>query len=178
MASKSLPLPSPMPHPNEDLRAPDPMSLQPILDLTRPELLPLLRRYVPSSPPVVVPPRGTALVVSTIDANDEDVAETLQERGWFVELCPGPVEAGCPLLRNGTCELRDSADVALVYLPETKAGAAGTLIRVLCAAAGDGTTVVAIEGSDSSARTMGRKATIGAERAAEEIAETVCAVAE
>lgn len=146
------------------------------LDLARPELRPLVRRYHKQSvsKPASVGPRRTALVVTSPTAGAEPMIGSLRVRGWDVSTCSGPGQITCPVMNSQECSLRRSADVAVVYLnPDTMWPVSATLPRVRCAADSASPGMLALEGRHSEPSFSDNHATIGAERDPEIIVDAL-----
>jgi hypothetical protein len=145
----------------------DPEDLEPRLDLNRPELKGLLKRYAPR----------VALIVGR-DADDtEELRVTLVEDGWQIESCIGPNGVDCPLLRGrGACTKRECADVAVVFVEATHS-ITGSLPLVRCAADTSSPAVVALEGQADPPVMNGDRALVGALRTARTIADTADTIA-
>lgn len=103
---------------------------------------------VPSHPPTFpsdAPPGRPRVVVECADPAYADLlAATIRELGIGVVVCPGPEglggAGGCPLVRSGTCEAVEAADLVVSSLrvdhPEEAAvlgalASRGTTIKVL-----------------------------------------------
>jgi hypothetical protein len=140
----------------------DPELLAPGLDLSRPELEQVRRRYAPPEVLIVGPNRGVP------------VEDGLIERGWHVTICEGPGKATCPLMRGEECYLRTEADVALVHVDPSRGTLDGGLLaRVRCAVEGGSPALIALDGRFDPARVESAAATIGAARSVEEIVAAV-----
>ena len=146
------------------------------LDLSRPELSPLLLRYrtKPVQEPAKLMPPKTALIVDSATADAGPWMAALEKNGWSLSSCHGPGTGSCPLMRGAKCVLRETADVAVVYLdPDRMWPAAGTLPRIRCAADSASPAVVALEGRRSEPSFSGRHATIGADREAQVLLDVI-----
>ena len=135
------------------------------LDLSRPELRPVLDRYFPH----------VALVVSGQSAGDRELRAALAQDGWRVEVCSGPGRTRCPIMHGkGSCHLRRQADIAVVYVDgrATWPGS-GLLPRLLCVAGGLSPAVVALEGQVDSVSCGRGRAVVGALRDPAELVTTV-----
>ena len=146
---------------------PDPELMAPSLDLRRPELAEVMARYTPGLPlgTEVEPPERSALIVRNGLASATETEEAFEHAGWVVKNCAGPSFGNCPLLRHENCELRESVDVAVVFVdPHVGAPETRSLVRVRCAADSSSPGVVAINGSIESERYAGRNAVVGARR--------------
>lgn len=140
----------------------DPELLAPRLELSRPELEGISRRYAPPQILIVGPDRGVP------------VEDGLRERGWEVTTCAGPGKTDCPLLRGSECDLRKDADVALVHVDPSRGSSDGrTLARVRCAVEGGSPALLALDGRLDKARVDASATTIGAARSVEEIVAAV-----
>ncbi len=138
------------------------------LDLSRSELRPILDRYLPH----------TALVVLGRQQEDSLLKEALVEDGWLVRTCEGPGRIRCPVLEGkGACYLRESADVAVVYI-DGKATwpGSGLLPRLLCAVDAASPAIIAMEGRVDSAVTHGRHGAVGALRSPATLLKAIRAV--
>ena len=145
----------------------DPEVLGPRLDLNRPELNGLLKRYVPR----------TALIVGRTDDDTTELRVTLLEDGWQIESCIGPNLVSCPLLQGReVCPKRECADVAVVFV-DAAHSVTSSLPLVRCAADPSSPAVVALEGQADSPVIDGDRALVGALRTGRTIAETVDAIA-
>jgi len=145
----------------------DPEVLGARLDLNRPELSRLLRRYAP---------RSLLIVGRSVDDTAE-LRETLLEDGWQIDSCIGPNGVNCPLLRGrGACTKRECADVAVVFV-DAAHSVTSSLPLVRCAADPSSPAVVALEGQADAPVIDGDRALVGALRTGRTIAETVDAIA-
>lgn len=146
------------------------------LDMGRPELATLMKRYVPSAAPqaaTTTEPREV-LVVRGASGDESAVIEALGTAGWEVSTCSGPATGSCPLMHGKDCTLRKTADVALVYLDATGMWpGSGTLPRIRCAADPASPAVVALEGSHRPAAYGSGRATIGAKKSPVETIATI-----
>src|SRR5918994_545216 len=93
------------------------------LDLARPELARIRERYA----------ARTVLIVAPVKGDAAELEEEFLSRGWNLRTCPGPGRKSCPLMRDESCEARESCDVAVVYISGTRKGP-GLLPRLRCAA--------------------------------------------
>ena len=144
----------------------DPEVLGPCLDLNRPELSGLLKRYVPR----------VSLIVGRIAEDTAELRATLLEDGWQIESCIGPNGVNCPLLQGrGACTKRECADVAVVFL-DAAHSVMGSLPLVRCAADPSSPAVVALEGQADPPVMNGDRALVGALRTARTIADTADAI--
>jgi hypothetical protein len=77
---------------------PDPEVLGDPLDLSRPELAPLMRRYssVASEPPPSLLRQLTALIVGSSESDGRAVKVELENQGWSVMQCLGPGKCEVP----------------------------------------------------------------------------------
>jgi hypothetical protein len=121
-----------------------------VLDLGRPELAPLMDRYVSSdnrtTPGLLDPPK--ALIVSRQPGQEAPLLETLENDAWSVQTCAGPGGGDCPVMRGERCSLRESVDVAVVFVaPKSLHGGSGSIARLRCAADSASPGVVALEQS-------------------------------
>ena len=145
----------------------DPGVLGPRLDLNRPELSGLLRRFVPRS----------ALIVGRSVDETAELRATLLEEGWQIDSCIGPNGVNCPLLGGrGACTKRESADVAVVFV-DAAHSVAGSLPLVRCAADSSSPAVVALEGQADPPVMNGDRALVGALRTARTVAGTADTIA-
>jgi hypothetical protein len=104
----------------------------------------------------------TALIVARGPDEGADLTEVLESDGWTVLTCSGPGAGDCPAEVGRRCSLRTSVDAAAVYIdPTGPEGALGALPRLVCAADEASVAVVAVEGSLSPPRFVGRTATVG-----------------
>lgn len=131
------------------------------LDLSRPELQPIMERYA----------RPSALIVDGGD-HDSRLERALVEDGWSVQTCGGPAHSRCPLLQGKTCELRSSADAAIVNV-DADATTPSSLLRLRCAVEGGSPAVLVLEGKLDPPRIEGRHAVVGQLRSPKTIVETV-----
>jgi hypothetical protein len=145
---------------------PDPETAGYTLDLGRSELRDVMNRYSGRRPvgrgSLLSPP--AALVVG--DAEPSALKAALEEEGWAVSACGGPSAVGsCPVMRGQPCALRQSVDVAVVYVGgggSTGPSMSWPLLR--CAADGGAPAVVALEGRLDAPRYEGTRAAVGALR--------------
>ena len=145
----------------------DPEVLGTRLDLNRPELSALLKRYVP---------RSTLIVGRSVD-DTADLRAALLEDGRQIKSCIGPNGVNCPLLRGkGVCTKREYADVAVVFV-DAAHSVTGSLPLVRCAADPSSPAVVALEGQADTPVIDGDRALVGALRTARTIADTADAIA-
>jgi hypothetical protein len=149
------------------------------LDLGRPELRELMNRYSCATPPanttLLGPP--AALVVSNHPGDAQPVREALENNGWFVKSCAGPGKGDCPVMRGERCPLRESVDVAIVFVDQNRAvGGLGNIPRLRCAADSASPGVVAIEGSLEPARYGRGTACVGALRGPAAVLEAISAL--
>lgn len=137
------------------------------LDLGRPELRPILDRYAPCS----------ALIVGRHDAATS-LKDALIADGWQVRECAGPGRTRCPLLEGKpVCDLRESADVAVVYVDGKKTWPGSALLpRLRCAVDAASPAVVALEGRVDPPVMTKRNAVVGALRSPATILKTVSTV--
>lgn len=107
------------------------------LDLSRPELRPIMKWYAPRS-----------AVVVTLSSRPAALIAALGEDGWSVSTCAGPGRVRCPLLESsGVCAARRCADVAVVFADPRALWPRGSLLpRLRCAADPASPAVVALEG--------------------------------
>jgi hypothetical protein len=94
-------------------------------------------------PTLLSPP--TALVVTTFEGEEEPLRQEGRRQGWFVRTCPGPSRTACPVLRGESCEVRASADVAIVFADPKGSKTLGMWPRVRCAADKASPGVIALE---------------------------------
>ena len=142
--------------------------IDPQLDLGRPELRDILDRYVPRVALVVGPGEESALL-----------KDLLVDDGWQIRSCEGPGRQRCPILEGkGTCPLRSSADVAVVYIDGGKDNTqTGSLPGLRCAVDHASPGLVALRGRlDSLAKADGY-GIIGALRSPATLAKAVVDVA-
>ena len=145
----------------------DPEVLGSPLDLNRPELRGVLKRYVSRS----------ALIVGRSVDEAADLKTALVDDGWWITSCDGLVHVLCPLLRGrDSCPKRECADVAVVYVDAARS-VTGSLPLVRCAADPSSPAVVALEGQTDEPMIDGDRALVGALRTARTIADTVAAIA-
>ena len=151
---------------------PGPELLEPVLDLSRPELALVMKRYAPSvSAQVVSGP--VALVVERPGFSDPTLKDSLRGRGWAVRVCAGPSGTNCPLLTGNECHLRSEADVAIVFVNQRGPGVRTRIIpRIRCASHPSSPGVVAMEGSLQGPAFSDHTATVGGLRGPETIIET------
>lgn len=146
------------------------------LDLRRPELQGLMERYCSKAhetQATLVEPQ-TALIVTRNPGEETRLKEALEDEGWLVKTCAGPGTGNCPIMHGARCELRTSADAALVFVDANEfSGTLGTIPRLRCAADSSSPGVVVIEGSAEPPNFLGRSATVGALRDARVILRTV-----
>lgn len=146
------------------------------LDLSRPELQGLMERYcsrAPEAQATVVDPQ-TALVVTRHPGEEAPLREALVDQGWMVKTCAGPGTGNCPLMHGSRCELRNSAEAAIVFVDANDfSGSLGTIPRLRCAADSSSPGVVVLEGSNEPPRFLGRSASVGAMRDVKTILNTV-----
>ena len=157
----------------DGLRNPELMA--PTLDLGRPELAEVMARYVPGIPLGVdmKPSERSALVVQNGMTSGTETKEAFEHAGFAVTECEGPSSGHCPLLRHEKCELREAADVAVVFVDlEVGDPHVSSLLRIRCAADASSPGVVAIDGSIESPRFTRDKAVIGARRGPEALVKT------
>jgi hypothetical protein len=150
-----------------------------ILDLSRPELTPLMDRYAPASPTqttsILSPP--TALIVERRKGEEGPLRQALEDDGWFVKTCSGPGNQDCPIMRGQNCPLRESVDAAIVFI-----GARGVhrhlgeAPRLRCAADSSSPGVIAVEGGLDPPSYGKRTATVGALREPDDILGAVSAL--
>ena len=116
-----------------------------------------------------------ALLVTRESGEGADLTEVLENDGWTVLTCRGPGAGDCPVLLEGQrCSLRASVDAVAVYIdPTGPEGAIGALPRLVCAADDASVAVVAVEGSLTPARFVGRTATVGKELGGGAIARAI-----
>jgi hypothetical protein len=152
----------------------DPELLPPTLDLSRPELEPIMDRYrAPLEQPVPAY-RPLALLVGREEAELEPLASDLEAEGWVVGTCPGPESTRCPLITGGSCVLRDDADVTVMFAdPGTLSAGLPSLPRLVCAAYGDMPSVIALEGRIDPPRVDGRHTIVGAAWGSRQIIEAM-----
>lgn len=132
------------------------------LDLGRSELGDVMNRYSGRRPvergSLLSPP--AALVVG--DSEPSPVKAALEEEGWTVSTCGGPSAVGsCPVMRGQPCALRQSVDVAVVYVGRGTTGPSSSLPLLRCAADGETPAVVALEGKLDAPRYDGKRAAVG-----------------
>lgn len=123
----------------------------------------LLAHRAPRAHPVVYPP--VALLVPRLAGDEAPVRRALEDEGWFVRTCAGPGNGRCPLLRAARCPLRESVDVAVVFVDPTEAPRAlRTMPRVRCAADTSSPGVLALENRLGPPQYSGGTATVGSLR--------------
>lgn len=146
------------------------------LDLRRPELQGLMERYCSKtheSQATLVNPQ-TALLVTRHPGEEAPLREALASEGWLVKTCPGPGTGNCPIMHGSYCELRKTADAAIVYVDANGfSGSLGTIPRLRCAADSSSPGVVVLEGSTDPPHFLSRSATVGALREVRTILNTV-----
>lgn len=153
----------------------DPELMAPTLDLSRPELAEVMARYVHEIPASVdtESPKRSVLLVRNGMTSATETEEAFQHAGFTVETCDGPSCGHCPLLSHESCELRESVDVAVVFIDlDAHNPHASSLLRARCAADASSPGVVAVDGSIETQRSAGRNAVIGARRGPEAIVRT------
>jgi hypothetical protein len=150
----------------------DPELRAPVLDLSRPELAPLMDRYRTPMPSETY--RSLALIVGRDEEGTEPLARALESEGWLVGTCRGPELSRCPLINGGSCVLREDADMTVMFADPTllKPGM-GPLPRLLCAAHGSMPSVIALEGRVDRVRADEMHAIVGAMWGPEAILEAV-----
>ena len=145
----------------------DPEVLEARLNLSRPELSGVRRRYFPRS----------ALVVGRSVDDSANLKAALLEAGWQIRSCIDPARANCPLLKGvEPCAKRVTADVAVVFV-DTSRSITGTLPLVRCAADPSSPAVLALEGEADAPVIEGNRALVGALRTTRSIVETVDEIA-
>ena len=151
-----------------------------VLDLGRPELQDVMNRYSGRRPlelgSLLSP--SAALVVG--DRDPSPLKATLEAEGWSVSTCRGPSSVGtCPVMRGRPCPVRESVDVAVVFVGAQNATTPSTSLPLLrCAADGGAPAVVALEGRLDAARYDGTRAAVGALRGPVAVVEAVHEVRE
>jgi hypothetical protein len=143
----------------------DPELIGHSLDLSRPELRSILDRFMGRTALVV---EGKAISIGLKSA--------LLARGWRVHSCGGPARSRCPLLEGKSCYLRESADVAIVYINGTTSEGNSALPRLLCAADRASPAVIVLEGRLNPPTTKHGFGVVGALRDPETIMKAVTAV--
>lgn len=152
----------------------DPELIPPTLDLSRPELIEVMDRY--RSRPVATPAfrQPVALIVRRPGLPSDPIQRALLAEGWAVQTCEGPGAATCPLMIGKPCGLRESADVAVVYVgkrgPST---GTDTLPRLRCASHPASPSLIAIEDSIQGPAYTTRAATVGGLRDPRTIIEVI-----
>lgn len=146
------------------------------LDLRRPELQGLMDRYCSKAPEAKatdVDPQ-TALIVTRHPGEETPLREALASEGWLVKTCAGPGTGSCPIMHGSRCELRKTADAAIVFVDANEfSGSLGTIPRLRCAADSASPGVVVLEGSTEPPHFLGRSATVGAMSGVKSILNTV-----
>jgi hypothetical protein len=117
-------------------------------------------------------PSPTAVIVTRRSGQEGPIKEKLENEGWSVEVCDGPGRKVCPLMTGESCELREEADAAVVFMSPAE-GTASTP-RVRCAADPSSPGVVVLEGRLDAPRFIGTTATVGALRGPEAAVSTAC----
>lgn len=145
----------------------DPELIDHRLDLSCPELRPILNRYFPR----------TALLVGRQGAVSS-LKNALISAGWQIRGCEGPGRVRCPILEGKpACNLRQSADVAVVYVDAKETWpASGLLPRLRCAVDPASPAVVALEGRMDAPVTRKGYGIVGALRSPDTILKAVSAV--
>lgn len=131
------------------------------LDLTRPDLGPLVERYA----------HRLALMVGRRADRAAELGKTLRQRGFLVTVCEGPGRVPCPLLAGRPCPLREAADVTIAFVEDIGTPQGLSSPKVACAGHSASPAVIAVEGSYSPERRDGRYAVLGALRRASNIAD-------
>lgn len=156
---------------------PDPELVGSPFDLSRPEFGPLMERYVSRRGRRhghLLGPLATALIVNRAGIDEEPLKESLEAEGWFVKSCPGPAKTQCAILRGEPCPVRESVDVAVVYVDQKAMWpGSGMLPRLRCASDSASPGVIALEGSFEAPRFGRGKATVGALRAPEVVIDLI-----
>ena len=146
-----------IPHP-----VPDPELIPPALDLSHPELTELMDRYQTRSVAAPAVRRPVALLVRRPGLPTYSLKEALTDEGWAVETCDGPGVSACPLMIGEPCDLRESADIAVVYVdrraPSTVTSA---LPRLRCASHVASPSIIAVEASIESPTFTDHSAVVG-----------------
>lgn len=135
-----------------------------------------MMRYSSARPQAVLcmlrPP--AALIVDLPGASEEPLKKTLEEQGCFVKSCAGPGRTRCPILEGKPCPLRESVNVAVVYMdPELTWPGTGMLPRLRCAADSSSPGVIALQGRLDQPRYGRGKATMGALSGTKAILDTI-----
>lgn len=139
-----------------------------VLDLGRPELAPLMNRYSSEQVPrhqtsIFSPP--IALIVEDRGVEQSSLRTEIESNGWLVKTCQGPGRSRCPLLRGQRCELRKSADAAVVFIdPRQMTHMSGMLPRLRCASDHASPAILVLEGQVDGFHKSGTSATIGSIR--------------
>lgn len=146
---------------------PEPEVMGHALDLSRPELAPIMGRCVSNSrrplPVTFRPP--SVLVVTRRDNQELELGQTFESHGWLSKVCRGPAQANCPVVRGEDCPLRKSVDAAVVFVnPAESQRNLGALPRLRCAADSSSPGVVVIEGRFDAPTCANRVATVGSQR--------------
>jgi len=127
---------------------PDPELIPPALDLSRPELTEVMDRYQTRSVAVPAVRRPVALVVRRPGLPTDALKRALTDEGWAVQTCDGPAVSACPLMVGEPCDLRERADIAVVYVDKrAPSTVTSTLPRLRCASHLASPGVIAIEAS-------------------------------
>jgi hypothetical protein len=147
------------------------------LDLGRSELEGVMNRYRSEKHRAAQvqfnPPR--ALIVTRFEGEEGPLRAEFEKNGWLVDLCAGPGNGGCPLLRGEQCEQRELADAAVVYI-DPRGDHSGNVARLRCAADSASPGVVAVEGQMHPATFTDHSATIGSWRGPKATLEAVTAL--
>lgn len=146
------------------------------LDLRRPELQGLMERYCSKAHDerATLADPQTALIVTRHPGEEAPLREALADEGWLAKTCAGPGTGNCPIMHGARCELRKSADAAIVFVDANEfSGSLGTIPRLRCAADSSSPGVVVLEGSTEPPHFLGRSATVGALREVRTILNTV-----
>jgi hypothetical protein len=151
------------------------------LDLGRPEVALLMNRYLSqptqSTPCLLTPP--TALIVTRRAGQDAPLREAMENDGWFIKTCGGPVERDCPVMRAERCPLRESVDAAVVYVdPNGLCGGTGMIPRLRCASDSASPGVVAMEGRLDPPRYGRGIASVGALRNPDSVLTAISALSQ
>ena len=111
-----------------------------------------------------------ALLVGAGDQTEKRIEQVLEDWGWETVTCAGPSASRCPLMVGGRCELRESADSAVVFVDPSHSSPSGILPKLRCAADHSSPYVLVLEGrlTQTEVRTGGK--VIGSRRGEEAIA--------
>lgn len=92
-------------------------------------------------------PSATEVLIVRGRSPTDELGTALTDQGFRVKRCEGPGRVPCPILRAKRCPLRESVDLAVVYVDGKKTWpASGLLPRLLCAHDAESPVVVLLEG--------------------------------